>query len=684
MLFLLMPRSRNSSLQGSSDDLKNYNRETTNAILTFSDNDKYRCTVLSQTTSRPCITITRQTAKRLITLMHDEDIPDPAQPNTQGPDGQPVNAVYIRLSILNGSASSLQSESAQPLDPKLLQYLRLINTKREPLSTLQRASGQQHSEYTTGRTTTECQGSQINETVDLGQKKPRLKFAHQFGLATDDTSPTNGPLNLTTDGNQKAKVTFTMSATGTQGKDGTSRCSNGDNTCSICLDDMVRKQKEAKLIFRRASQPSCLVGRESEQQTIRQFLTNHVVGNQPNSLYISGQPGTGKTASLLSICLQMRGAFKGAKQPIKLLVINCMTVENPQSFYARLATEIVGEPVTIKDALKVLEALFLNPKRKTLYLVVLDEIDSLLTRNQDILYKLFEWPTLPGSRLTLIGIANALNLTDRFLPRLKAKDCMPQLLNFNPYQVTDISAIIKGRLVEVNGNSMPAPQRRKPGPKSKTKPDPADSGCEAGGNSPDRTSLKELSLIDTQPLLIEVPAIELCARKVAAATGDLRKALDICRQAIELAELEYLKQAPPSNPTAILDSPVTMLHMLKVLQSAFGTPTITKIKSLSFQQKLLLCTAALYTARRKSALTLGKLHEEYMSQCKLTDVVGAVSRLEFFDLATTLDSFGLISIAASRNELSRRVSLAVQIAELTHAVADVPILQSLLQDQLPA
>ncbi|RKP34317.1 P-loop containing nucleoside triphosphate hydrolase protein, partial [Dimargaris cristalligena] len=294
-----------------------------------------------------------------------------------------------------------------------------------------------------------------------------------------------------------------------------------------------------------------------------QFLTNHVVGNQPNSLYISGQPGTGKTASLLSICLQMRGAFKGAKQPIKLLVINCMTVENPQSFYARLATEIVGEPVTIKDALKVLEALFLNPKRKTLYLVVLDEIDSLLTRNQDILYKLFEWPTLPGSRLTLIGIANALNLTDRFLPRLKAKDCMPQLLNFNPYQVTDISAIIKGRLAE-------------------------------------------LSLIDTQPLLIEVPAIELCARKVAAATGDLRKALDICRQAIELAELEYLKQAPPSNPTAILDSPVTMLHMLKVLQSAFGTPTITKIKSLSFQQKLLLCTAALYTARRKSALTLGK------------------------------------------------------------------------------
>ncbi len=55
--------------------------------------------------------------------------------------------------------------------------------------------------------------------------------------------------------------------------------------------------------------------------------------------------------------------------------------------------------------------------------MVLDEIDFLITRDQEVLYRLFEWPALIDSRLVLIGIANALDLTGRFLPRLKAKQC---------------------------------------------------------------------------------------------------------------------------------------------------------------------------------------------------------------------------------------------------------------------
>ena len=42
--------------------------------------------------------------------------------------------------------------------------------------------------------------------------------------------------------------------------------------------------------------------------------------------------------------------------------------------------------------------------------------------------------------------------------------------------------------------------------------------------------------------MMDPKSIELCARKVSAASGDLRMALDMCRRAIELVESEELKR----------------------------------------------------------------------------------------------------------------------------------------------
>ena len=50
---------------------------------------------------------------------------------------------------------------------------------------------------------------------------------------------------------------------------------------------------------------------------------------------------------------------------------------------------------------------------------MLDEVDQLESKNQDVLYTVFEWPALSASRLALVGIANTLDLTDRVLPRLQ-------------------------------------------------------------------------------------------------------------------------------------------------------------------------------------------------------------------------------------------------------------------------
>lgn len=51
-----------------------------------------------------------------------------------------------------------------------------------------------------------------------------------------------------------------------------------------------------------------------------------------------------------------------------------------------------------------------------------------------MLYTIFEWPALANSHIVLIGIANALDLTERTLPRLQARCSLrPCTLNFAPY-----------------------------------------------------------------------------------------------------------------------------------------------------------------------------------------------------------------------------------------------------------
>jgi cell division control protein 6 len=42
--------------------------------------------------------------------------------------------------------------------------------------------------------------------------------------------------------------------------------------------------------------------------------------------------------------------------------------------------------------------------------------------------------------------------------------------------------------------------------------------------------------------IVDVSAVQFCARKIAAVSGDMRKALDICRRAVEVVETEAKRQ----------------------------------------------------------------------------------------------------------------------------------------------
>ncbi|KAJ3182876.1 AAA ATPase [Gaertneriomyces sp. JEL0708] len=447
---------------------------------------------------------------------------------------------------------------------------------------------------------------------------------------------------------------------------------------------------DAKALFRRCTTPSKLVGRAEERAAISAFWRAHVLTGKGGSLYISGVPGTGKTALLDEMITDMRDLTSSVDHHVRLIKLNCMSLGDVKSVYTKLYTEISGSPVSAKDALKALDGIFVEGApghgSNTMYVVVLDEVDRLITKDQDILYQLFEWPMLAHSRLVLIGIANAIDLTDRFLPRLKAKNCEPQLLNFVPYDVKDISEIIKQRLHCLSTNNEEADLREN------TPDTPTRTG---------RASGKASSIPLMQPM-----AIELCARKMAA-TGDLRKALDVCRQAIELVEAEAktklqsghkvltIKNLPTKSLS--LDTPldnldelpkVTVKHILSATTNVFGSSNVHRMKNLSLQLKMVLCSLVVLGRQKRVEASLVKLYETYVRLCRTRDVgIIPVTKTELQDLITNLETSGLVTIMQKRSTGRRGndgagnqvLELTVRSEEIEKAVAGTPVLVNLLK-----
>ncbi|KAJ2892653.1 AAA ATPase [Coemansia aciculifera] len=421
-----------------------------------------------------------------------------------------------------------------------------------------------------------------------------------------------------------------------------------------------------KTVMHRSTAPPQIIGRESEQAAIREFLQTTVEKGRGGSMYISGNPGTGKTACLQTLIKQSAASFPS-------VLVNCVPLTRPEQAYAAVLDALNVEYAGADSALAELERIVF--KGKGAFLVILDEVDSLLGSKQEVLYRLFELAAHPDSRLALVGIANALDLTDRFLPRLQARNCVPLLLNFNPYQVNDIVAILQSRLDSV-------------------------------------------AVEGTEPV-IQKAALELCARKVAATSGDLRKALDVCRQAMEAAEAEHKKKSnnKENGPAVVAAAPaataaanpampkVSIMHIAKVLTSLNGSPIAQKLNALNFQQKLVLCAHASLTksvqlatpskkaaASATSGIAVSKLFVEYGAICSRLGMLAAVTRSEFLDLVAMMETQGVVTVEAQKAGRrggcriasstgaadDRTLRLAVDEADIRRALMSTPALSPIL------
>lgn len=78
--------------------------------------------------------------------------------------------------------------------------------------------------------------------------------------------------------------------------------------------------------------------------------------------------------------------------------------------------------------------------------MLLDEIDQLWTRKQEVMYNLFDWPTHKHARLVLVAVANTMDLPERVLAHRVSSRLGLTRLTFPPYTRQQLVEILKARV----------------------------------------------------------------------------------------------------------------------------------------------------------------------------------------------------------------------------------------------
>lgn len=268
------------------------------------------------------------------------------------------------------------------------------------------------------------------------------------------------------------------------------------------------------------------------------------------------------------------------------------------------------------------------------------------TKDQSVLYGLFELPALKNSRLILVGLANSLDLTDRALIRLQSRvQFKPVLLNFPPYSKQDIATILSRRIQE--------------------------------------------AVTEDVNNVIAPSALQFLGGKISSTSGDLRKAIDICRRAVELAESSAKKQMvlTPSNSDAqntvppankCVNVPLLCKMMATVESNAFCAAKDDDADETPLQQKLIIVTLLVLVKFGKSKqVTLSKLHQSYGKVCSKFGVT-AIDFDEFAHTCSLVESRGIVSLKKKGNARLTPICLRLDEREVESTLKDKTLLSSIL------
>lgn len=447
---------------------------------------------------------------------------------------------------------------------------------------------------------------------------------------------------------------------------------------------------QAKSVLHTSTAPSEVMCRESERTQVLDLMRKSLKTNRGGSVYVCGLPGTGKSLTVSEAEKVARVWGDGSKNGggnkyhvkhksdrVKVASVNCMALGDPRLVFAKVIEELGGVAPMRSDKdrsdkddananvdlgadlgqlpeVTALRQLVCgdtsgsnsagSSKASPPTVILLDEMDTLVSKAQGILYELFGLPTLLGSKCLVIGVANGINLVESSLPRLAARGCEPTVVRFNAYDKTQIKSLLRQRL-----GSLPF-------------------------------------------TVFEDAGLELCSRKVAAATGDMRRALNICAVAVDLCAREAAEATEGNSATGtVTNSSVSLVkiaHMARAISASFSSPVVDTMRGLPQHQQMVLCAAVrLFREKSKSSssssnsntreATLGVLNDRYTALCKEACIRGLTPG-EFSGVVTVLADQTLLKVGSGREDRQRKVSLAVHQDDVVFALQGVNFFRKLI------
>jgi len=367
--------------------------------------------------------------------------------------------------------------------------------------------------------------------------------------------------------------------------------------------------------------PETLPHREKEITELASILSPAMNLEAPSNVLLFGKPGVGKTAVVKLVGEELQKHGKALDKPTHVIYINCQLTDSLYKILTSIGQQLTNDSVsTIPSSGLPVDVILARitsgiDTQKQVIIVVLDEIDKI--KDDAALYTLTRInEQLSRARVSLIGISNNLRFTDFLDARVKSS-LGQETLVFNPYDAEQLQDILRAR-------------------------------CQ-------------------QALKLDVLSgdlIPLCAAIAAQEHGDARRALDLLRVSVELAERKN-------------ERIVTAKHV-RLAQSKIEKDRIAEVvRSLPAQQRLLLHAIRILKKHnehmgKQSAMITGELYNQYVELSKIVKYT-PLSQRRMADFVSELDTLGIVTarvISKGRHGVTREITISISSTELAHILKD--------------